>query len=189
MKKGSEKMNAEEIPAKEECLELLKQNQTPERVINHSLQVAKVAVFIAEKLKEKGVEINTALVQAAALLHDIKRAEKSEKGHHILGHDLLFPTYPEIAKIIKCHIPMCVTPPSSLHSWEAKVVFYADKRIEDNKIVSLERRYEYIIEKCTQRGKLNILDEIKESFPHAQALEREIFNIIDADVSLDELKD
>ena len=129
------------IPTKEECLILLNKNKTPSKVIKHSIAVCKVAEKIAEKLIAKGIKINKRLVIAAALLHDIERAKEN---HVVKGAKLLKSMgFSEVSEVVKRH---------SLHklqqknrqpsAWEERIVFYADKRVMGNKIVSLKKRFD-----------------------------------------------
>lgn len=61
------------LPTRKQCLDLLKQYRVPEHIVSHSIIVAKLAVFLAEKLKEKGIPVDIELVDRACLLHDIAR--------------------------------------------------------------------------------------------------------------------
>lgn len=129
------------IPTKEQCLKILKDNKTPSNVIGHSKAVCEFAEELADKLEKKGIKINKELVIAASLLHDIKRVEDN---HIIEGVNLLNKLgFPEIADIIKKHSLF------HLHkeehqpkTTEEKIVFYADKRVKGNKIVSLKERFD-----------------------------------------------
>ncbi|MFT4304731.1 MAG: HDIG domain-containing metalloprotein, partial [Candidatus Woesearchaeota archaeon] len=62
------------LPTKQECMHLIKVTyRMPQNIIDHSIQVNKVAVFLATKLKEKNIEINLDLVDRASILHDIMK--------------------------------------------------------------------------------------------------------------------
>ena len=129
------------IPSKEECLKILKDNKTPSNVIEHSKAVCEFALELTNKLGKKGTKINKKLVIAASLLHDIKRVEDN---HIIKGVNLLNKLgFPEIAIIIKKHglsnIHKEEYKPKTI---EEKIVFYADKRARGNKIVSLKERFD-----------------------------------------------
>ena len=128
------------IPTKEECLVLLNKNKTPSKIIEHSKTVCKVAEDIAEKLIRKGVKLNKKLVIASALLHDIERARE----HHVVEGVKLLKNlgFPDVAKVIKKHSLYKLQQKNRQpHSWEEKIVFYADKRVTGDKIVSLEERF------------------------------------------------
>jgi len=148
-------------PDVEECYRLLKEFHIPNGVIRHSEQVAKVATTIAQKFKDKGIEIDVELVNRAGLLHDIARPihfkefEESddadfwqdmqekypEKRHGEVGYELFKDDYPELAQIILKHAysDLVVNPPST---WEEKIINYADKRVAHDQIVTLKERLE-----------------------------------------------
>jgi HD superfamily phosphodiesterase len=61
------------LPTHKECLAIIKAHHVPQHIVNHSLAVAKLAVFLAQRLKEKGIAVDVNLVHRACLLHDIVR--------------------------------------------------------------------------------------------------------------------
>ncbi len=56
---------SDKVPSEEECMELLKQYNVPENIVEHSIRVKEVALKIARALKEKGVNVDERLVVAA----------------------------------------------------------------------------------------------------------------------------
>ena len=139
----SSKMN---IPTRKECLDILNNNKTPSNVIEHCKTVCKVAEEIVEKLIKNGTQVNKELVIAGALLHDIERAKDD---HVIRGANLIKKLgYPEVAEVIAKHtlykIKNKTNQPKTV---EQKIVFYSDKRVKGNEIVSLEERYKDIKER------------------------------------------
>lgn len=132
------KMN---IPSREECLLILKNNGTPSRIIQHTIKVAEVAAEVADRLAEKGVKVNKALAVAGALLHDI---EKDKDDHSSRGAELLEKLgFPEVAKIIRYHSYYDMEKDNYFNlTAEQKIVFYADKRVMHDKRVSIKKRYE-----------------------------------------------
>jgi len=129
------------IPTKEECLALLNKNKTPSNVIKHSITVCKVAESITEELIRKRIKLNKKLIIAAALLHDIERAKEN---HVIKGAKLLKSMgFKKVSEVIKKHSLYNLEQKNKqLTTWEEKIVFYADKRVMGNKIVSLKKRFE-----------------------------------------------
>ena len=130
-----------EIPTKEECLAILNKNKTPSNVIKHSIKVCKVAERIAEGLAGKRIKLNKKMVIAAALLHDIERAKEN---HVIKGAKLLKSMgFKQISEVVKKHSLYKIRQKGRQpRTWEEKIVFYADKRVMGNKIVSLRKRFE-----------------------------------------------
>ena len=158
-------MNNAKIPSKEECLDILNKNKTPSNVIEHCKTVCKVAEDIAEKLIKKGIKVNKKLVIAAALLHDI---EREKENHRAEGTKLLKSIgLSEVSEVIKKHSLYGIederVQPKTV---EEKIVFYADKRANGNKIVSLKERFEDI----KKRYKVDLIEE----FEFAKKIEEEL---------------
>jgi putative nucleotidyltransferase with HDIG domain len=130
-----------QIPSKEKCLDILNKNKTLPNIIEHCKAVCGFAEDLAEKLIKKGIEVNKKLVAAAALLHDIERLKEN---HVIAGAKLLKSMgFSEVAEIVRKHTMYAVEEPGGqLNTIEEKIVFYADKKVKGNKIVSLEERFE-----------------------------------------------
>src|SRR3989338_8525194 len=129
------------IPSREQCLEILKNNKTPSNVIEHCKVVAKVAEEIADNLIKKGINVSKELVIAGTLLHDIER----HKDNHVArGAELVKKLgYPEVAKVVSKHtLHKVEIEENQPKTFEEKIVFYADKRVKNDKVVSLEERYD-----------------------------------------------
>jgi putative nucleotidyltransferase with HDIG domain len=158
-------MKKSNLPTRKQCFGLLKRFCTPSHIIDHSLATAKLAVFLAERLKEKGVPVDVALVDRACLLHDIFRicdfkqsddgkfeqkiTQKSKprrqrlKTHEDAAYDLLKEKYPVLALTVKKHrYSVLLDEKERPTTWEEKLVYYADKRIMHDRIVPLKERLE-----------------------------------------------
>jgi putative nucleotidyltransferase with HDIG domain len=139
------------IPTREECLQMLKENNVPRNIIEHSKAVADIAVELGRKLKSHGEDINLQLLEAGALLHDICKHECIGRGHEAeiahgdMGADFLRKKgLPEIAEMARTHMMGAVLTPRMLDTWEKKLVFYADKRVNHDKRVTIDERFDYI---------------------------------------------
>ena len=132
------------IPTKEECLKILKENNAPDNIIAHSEQVCNVALKIANSLEKRGIKLNRNLIAAASLLHDVKKLSPND--HVVEGCKFIKSLgYPEVAGVIQKHGLQHVDDESfEPKTWEEKIVFYADKRVKGNKIVSVDERFEYV---------------------------------------------
>lgn len=130
------------IPSREECLQMFIQYDVPARVLEHCKQANKIAVFLARKLKEKGVHINVELVDAASLLHDVGRTGEREtvftQKHPKEGYARLKDKYPEVAECVLKHGAEI---DGTKLTWEQKVVQYADKRAKENGTVTIAERF------------------------------------------------
>ena len=153
------------IPSKEECLSILNKNKTPSNVIEHCKAVCKVAEEIADNLIKKGISVKKDLVVASALLHDVER----EKKDHIAAGAKLIKSigFPEVAEVISKHsLYKIENPAQQPHTYEEKIIFYADKRAKGSKIVSLEERF------ADLKKRYDI--DLKKEFEFAKKIEKEL---------------
>jgi len=94
------------IPSREEALKILKQSGTPPHIIDHCLLVTKIALRYAEAFKAKGYEVDTKLIEAGALLHDIGRSQSHGIEHGAVGGIILrkMGIAESIARIVERHV-------------------------------------------------------------------------------------
>jgi len=157
------------LPTRKECQAIIEEHHVPPHIVKHSMAVAKLAVFLAQRLTEKGITVDVNLVDRACLLHDIIRicdfkeldysrfeqpvtAEDKAKWqqlrakyegipHEYAAYDILKDKFPALALTIKKHRYIAVLDEEEKpNTWEEKLVYYADKRVMHDKIVSLEER-------------------------------------------------
>lgn len=139
------------IPSKKECFALIHQMKMPEHIINHSVQVTRVALFLTDKLiRVNKNALNRDLILSSALLHDITkpRSFKTGENHAQTGGQLLRELdYPEVGDIIAQHVRLRIYNGFDRFPDEAEIVNYSDKRVLHDKIVSFSERMEYILER------------------------------------------
>jgi molybdenum cofactor cytidylyltransferase len=127
-----------DIPDKEECWSIICSALPGETAIQSHLEiVARVALTLCEAIetnsnsnnqKDQGNCLNKDLVQAAALLHDIKRKEKN---HALVGSDFLKTLgFFRVAEIVADH--MTLVPGGTIT--EKKIVYFADKLCKGNRV-------------------------------------------------------
>ena len=146
---------SEELPSREQAIELLRKNNCPTKVINHCEEVAKLALEIASKLEKKGIKVDLKLVEAGALLHDIGRSKSHAVDHGVVGAKMAeLEGLPEAAvRIIKRHVGGGITSqeaeqfgwPKDIYepvTLEEKIVSYADKLIDQSKRVPIDLEIE-----------------------------------------------
>jgi len=144
-----DRMNAEQImiPSEEACRRLISAMGMMEHIMAHSQQVCRVSLLLADHLDHSG--LNRELIRAAALLHDITKTKSFQtlEDHAETGARLVADLgYPEVGRIIGQHVRLESYFSSAVPS-EAEVVNYADKRVLHDRIVSLDERMGYILEK------------------------------------------
>jgi uncharacterized protein len=137
------------IPGRAQCLSLLDDMDMPEHILAHSDLVRKVALLITDGLGMAGVVLNRPLVNASALLHDITKPRSFTTGenHSRTGGEYLTGLgFPEVGDIVRQHV-MLDAYFATEHPNEAEVINYADKRVLHDKIVSLDERMQYVLQR------------------------------------------
>jgi putative nucleotidyltransferase with HDIG domain len=115
-----------------------------DNIIRHSVKVAEVALSISRALNRRGENLNLNVVEAAALLHDITKAESLDSGedHSLTAYRLLRKLgYEHIAEIVRQHVFLLEDSVSPRVSVE-EVVNYSDKRVRHDQVVTLGERFD-----------------------------------------------
>ncbi len=168
----------EKIPSEKECIEILKECGAGRELIEHSKRVEKLGEKIAEKLIARGVKVDLGLVKAGALLHDADKMDalKNKPLHGKKAFEVLSGKgFGKVAWIARKHVLESVLDEKMKpKSWEEKIVFYADKRVNPEGTVSLDERYGYMRERY---GKISgkILDKINKTERIVKEMEKELF--------------
>jgi uncharacterized protein len=136
------------IPSRAECDELMVQYSMLPKIVEHSLQVMNVSLAIMDNLRS-GVPVNRDLVIAAALLHDITKTRSlaTKERHDASGGELLRELgFPRIAEIVEQHVIIQnVNLEGRLE--EREIVYYADKRVLHDTIVTIEERVQDLVQR------------------------------------------
>ncbi len=128
---------AEDLPSELRCLELLRERGASEGLVAHSLAVAAVAAALATALNERDQCLCVPLVVAAALLHDVARAEPR---HAEAGAALLERLgYWRVAPAVRRHMRLDEAAGGDLD--EAQVLFLADKLVQDDGLAGSDARF------------------------------------------------
>ncbi len=134
------------ILSRTECFKLIKIMDMMDHIIDHSVMVSNVTLFLCRELKKNSAMINTELAVSAALLHDITktRSFSTRENHPVTGGYLLTDLgYPEVGSIIRQHVILDSYAADSPVS-EQEIVNYSDKRVLHDRVVSLDERLDYI---------------------------------------------
>jgi uncharacterized protein len=136
------------IPSRVECDKLMVQHSMRPNIVEHSIQVMNVSLAITDNLKN-GVAVNRDLVIAAALLHDITKTRSltTNERHDISGGELLREMgFTSTAEIVEQHVVFKdLNPQGRLE--EREILYYADKRVTHDTIVTIEERVHYLIQR------------------------------------------
>lgn len=142
----------------------------------HSVVVARVARMIARGLQEVNPDISVSKTTAGALLHDIGKTLSLNSGgdHAEIGKRICMENgFDEIAPIVAEHVILRNYRLNGVGS-ETEVVYYADKRVKHDRIVSLKEREEYIIKRYG-RNQEEICRRIKINFRLCRQVEEMLF--------------
>lgn len=164
------------IPSVKECFELMEQYEMLENIRAHSIVVERVATIIAQGLIATGVNLMLEKITAGALLHDIGKSlclgtkeDHSAKGEEICIQNQL----DEIADIVGEHVVLKNYQPGGV-VFEKEIIYYADKRVNHDHVVSLEERLEYLLDRYG-RDKKEIMGRIRENMEMCKDVERKLF--------------
>lgn len=141
------------IPSRSQCLEWLKEVKMPQNIVEHSLAVNRVAVFLAKRINQNKIQLDVDLVDRGSLVHDIDKHLTFENGlHGMVGKKFLEDKgFPQLGLFCITHNLNYVLE-NEFPSLEHKVIYYSDKRVKGNKIVTIEERLGYILDRYGSRS-------------------------------------
>lgn len=181
------------IPTDTQVEELWDRYNLPEQKRIHVTLVARVAVFLgnrlnirfSEDIKISEQKINLKLLEAAALLHDIDKAIPTLPGerHPDAGVRILREEgMDEVADVVMTHpLHAILDPKISPKTREQKLMYLADKMVKYD-IVGVDKRFALWNGEHLPSDAQKILDAC---YPKVKKLEQEVFTL--AGISLDDL--
>lgn len=135
----------EELLDAAEIARLYQKYETPKQVIRHMRKVAEVADQLMGGIQMPG--LNRARVMKACLLHDLCRAEKQHA--RVSAEAIRKEGYPAIAALVAVHHQSAYSEREAQGPLtEAEILFYADKRVQEDGLVSVEQRFRESQKKC-----------------------------------------
>ena len=169
------------IPSRDECLRLMSQYGMLSHIIDHSIEVTRVALYLGAELNKRGQGIDLGLVEAASLLHDLTKTEcfKTKEDHAHTGSRLLKGMgYARVGEVVAEHVQLLRKNDPSFVT-EEEVVNYADKRVQHDRIVSLEERFNDLMDRYGKGQKAS--QEIEKLRKGTFEIENKIFSILGID--------
>ena len=163
------------VPMQNECLQILGSMDMPPHIQDHSRLVCRVALALADGLVAAGFQINRELVMASALLHDITKPRSFDTGENHAqtgGEYLAAMGCPEVGSIIRQHVVLDHYFAADYPD-EAEVVNYADKRVLHDRIVSLDDRMQYILQRYAKTPERQQL--LQQVWEKTRTLEQRLF--------------
>jgi uncharacterized protein len=168
------------IPSIKDCLELMEQYEMLDNIKAHSVMVEKIASIMGQGLKDSGMDISLEKIAAGALLHDIGKSLCLYTGddHEAKGREICLANHlDEIADIVGEHVRLKAYQLDGPIS-EKEVVYYADKRVNDDMVVSLEERLSYLLKRYAKDME-HVSQRIRRNFELCKAVEKKLFAKLD----------
>jgi putative nucleotidyltransferase with HDIG domain len=140
------------IPDRAASAALLVALRPNDGIRRHSAAVADVAAFLADAIRRRGTAVDRALVESAALLHDVDKVLPADHAHASLGHGdagaawLRDHGHAELSAAVAGHPVTRLAEDERYVVWwrdaslEERVVAYADKRAAQ-RLGSLDERF------------------------------------------------
>lgn len=174
------------VPDIAECFRLMEEYRMLPNIRLHSLVVAQVSWLLLEQFRENSVPpqvLDRDLVVPGALLHDIAKTPCLRTGcdHARAGAEICHRLgYPGIAGIVEEHVLLRdhdeVRRGQGIFT-AREIIYYADKRVRHEEIVSLEERLVYILEHYGG-GDPEMERRIRENFASCVQLEYSLFRFL-----------
>ncbi|OGQ99833.1 MAG: hypothetical protein A2505_07245 [Deltaproteobacteria bacterium RIFOXYD12_FULL_55_16] len=168
------------IPSVAQCLVLMNHYGMLANIRAHSLMVGRVAGLLGSALNRAGLELSLELIISGALLHDIAKTQAlglNELRHDELGRDIcLAHGFDELAEIVGQHVMLRDGLPKRCA--EKEIVYYADKRVLHDRVVDLDARQAYVLERYS-KGDQAMHQRIRDNFSQARLVEERLFCLLD----------
>jgi molybdenum cofactor cytidylyltransferase len=172
-----ERSNCRDIPTRNECAAILAKLNVPDIVQRHGRLVANVAWQLADRLNRAGFKLDVRIVVAAGLLHDLA---KGRPDHARFGARVLRGLgYPKVAEIVATHTDIAFEEGISLS--EAAVVYLADKLVKNDRIVSINERFQCSLEKFAADA--DALSAINKRLTRAQTIKERVEQALGLDLT------
>lgn len=166
------------IPSEEKCLKILLEEGVNKNVLRHVLRVSEVAKDLASKVKSKEYDVDEELVTAGALLHDIGRAVTHDVSHGVIGGQILRRRNLDerLARIVERHVGGGISSEEAVklklgsmslvpETLEEKIVCYADKLVDRDRIIEFSETLKYFAEKLgAEHPAIKRLEELNDFF-------------------------
>jgi putative nucleotidyltransferase with HDIG domain len=174
------------IPDEATCRSLMDRYSMLPNIVEHSYRVCQVATFLGRALSRRENGLDSALIVASSLLHDITktRSLKTREKHAGTGGDLLEELgYPRVAEVVRRHVQL-PEGDEILSLGEAHIINYADKRVRHETVVSLGERFVDLMDRYGKTSEVRMrLERMRET---AFEIEKSIFRRVD--VTPDDLR-
>ncbi len=168
------------IPTDAQAKKLWDKYGLPDGKKGHVILVARVAELLATKYQSSNVkcQINTALLKAAALLHDIDKniprlpgEQHPDTAVRVLTEEGMG----EVAALVKTHpLHAILNPAIAPRTKEEKLLYLADKMVK-HELIGVDARFRLWNDEHLPGDQQAILDA---AYPNVKMLEKEIFGLM-----------
>jgi putative nucleotidyltransferase with HDIG domain len=174
------------LPDITRCVQLMEDFSMWENIRRHSFMVARVADQLLLQLQQAGNHLalpSRNLVIAGALLHDIAKTKCLQEhcSHAEVGANICQDLgFPEIAEIVGNHVVLSHFTQQQYAKGvfgATEIVFYADKRVRHDEVVSLDARLEYILAKYADNNPQKEAFILK-NFSQCRKMEHHLFSYL-----------
>jgi broad specificity phosphatase PhoE/CTP:molybdopterin cytidylyltransferase MocA len=125
------------VPNRNECAEIWKRCSVSEDIIKHQEAVACCALRLGKNLSEKGEALDMRLLEAACLLHDIRKSERNHPQR--AGEFLEGLGYGKLGDIVSEHMDLLELDEARIS--EKELLYLADKLVKGSEEVGIEARF------------------------------------------------
>jgi putative nucleotidyltransferase with HDIG domain len=143
------------------------------QLLAHVRLVAAIAEHLAGRLADAGEPVDPVLAHRGGLLHDLAKlsAKKVARSHEVMAAEILLAEgQPKLAEIARRHAMWApLTEGQKPGTWEQKLVYYADRIAQHDRLVGIDAR---MLEIAERRPELR--DRIEAYRVAAQSQEAEI---------------
>lgn len=167
------------IPDRERAEAILASYQLPDGILRHSRGVARVAREAASLVSRAGVPVDVALVEIAALLHDVDKPDTRGSLQHGISAAATLSNlgHPELAMPIASHpVTALMDEERFPRGWESVIVSVADRHVTQE-FVTTDQRFDDLEARYPQYR-----EDLEQARPRAHALEEELAELADLTV-------
>jgi len=166
------------IPSYQEAVLLWERYALPQKKQLHCTLVTKLALYIASAYQDHGIKVNTNLLRAAALLHDIDKrvSGNKEERHPDTAVRMLQELHmEEVAALVKTH-PLHAILDHTIYptALEGKILFLSDKMVK-YEIVGVDERFALWQKESLSQEERSVLEH---AYPKVKQLEQEVLGSI-----------
>jgi len=164
-------------PTLRTCLAWMDAWVLPDNIRRHVELVARLAYGLGGMLRGQGQQVDPILAHRGGLLHDLDKLhtlDRSRRHGDTAAAFLWEQGHPDLAEIVRGHILGSVLEDQTdLRTWEARLVFFCDKLVEQDQIVPFDVRLSAL--KARYPGFRQIMDQAE---PYVWALNDQICSIL-----------